>query len=225
MIAACRACGAGSPDPLPFAPGWARCRACGSDTSDSDPAREAERYQTPEYVRWNVIDCGGFDAVVRSVGENVRWFAAHRGPGRDFLDVGHNEGAMLAAMQADGWGVHGFDVNPHAYLGPHTTIAPAFAAGLFPRRYHAVNCREVLEHVPDWRGLLAELWAATEPGGLCQVQTPRPCGAFDPGVYQPAHLVIFAPAFLSDYLLSAGWAVLGRRLWPTGQCHLLRRPG
>jgi len=125
-------------------------------------------------------------------------------------------------MQALGWSVHGFDVvRPH-YFGPHVTVAPCFSRWLFPRRYAAVLCREVLEHVPAPDLLLHELHGACVPGGLVQVQTPIPLGHAHGIPYQPAHLFLASPERLREMLYGAMLDVLDERHWDLGQAYLCR---
>lgn len=230
----CRVCGEGTGGEL-----WPafdnpdvkfhRCYVCGSDSSDADPGVIAARYQTPEYRDHVLKDLNGGDeaAVLESLRSNVEWFRDYRAvcPGRDFLDVGHNDGLMLRAMQEAGWSVHGFDVNPQCDYGPHTTIRPFFAASHFPRQYDAVCCREVVEHVDGWRQLLVELYRATKPRGVCTLQTPIPGAAGVFPVYQDAHLQIFSPIALEVELRKIGWDVRDRWLWPTGAAWMMQRPG
>lgn len=164
----------------------------------------------------------GWEGCLREVSTNADWFQDYRHyngvpAAKDFLDVGHAEGAMLTAMQDRGWSVHGFDVSPDAHLGPHTTIAPHFQASLFPQRYAAVNCREVIEHVENWRQLLVEMYTALHRGGLLQVQTPRPWATPHPIPYQVGHLQVFTPIVLRYWLERLGFAVLDFQLYEAGQ--------
>jgi SAM-dependent methyltransferase len=208
------------PDPQDGA-AWVRCRACGSDSADRE--YDPTLYDADYVVRHHGLG-NDLAAILDQLRSNLDWFGHHaRGGGRDFLDVGHNEGAALTGMQDRGWSVHGFDVNPAADLGPHTTIAPAFRADLFPRQYDAVLCREVVEHVPDWRDFLGQLAAVTRPGGLVQVQTPRPWHEPHPTPYQRAHLQLFAPPALRRELERVGLSVIEDRQWLMGQAWLCRR--
>ncbi len=75
--------------------------------------------------------------------------------------------------------------------------------------------------------MVAELYRVTLPGGLVQVQTPRPWGARTPeveGPYQTAHLVILSPPILARELESNGLRVIDRRLDPARQAYLCRKP-
>ena len=222
----CRACYSADLGPLPFdvppsAGVWRRCRACGSDTAAH--GYDGSIYTT-DYMRTHAA-AGDDPAKLREeVRSNCEWFGHHLAdlPNRDFLDVGCADGAALTVMQSMGWAVHGFDVFTPPYAGPHVTVGAVFSRWLFPLRYAAVLCREVVEHVESPDRLLHEIHGVACPGGLVQVQTPRPQATFHPDVYQRAHLVILSPPHLRRMLSGAMLDVIDSREWATGQAYLCR---
>ena len=189
---------------------WYRCMACGCDSSDVQIELAYQAYQTQSYVDKHRV-AGKEDPV----SANVRWFEDYKPKvdGLDFLDVGHNDGQALMSMQTAGWRVHGFDVNPHANYGTHTTIAPIFTASLFPRQYNAVMCKDVIEHVDTWRMLLIELYKVVKRGGVLQLQTPRTSVCSDPVGYHLHHLQLFNVSTLELELRRVGFETLDRWLW------------
>lgn len=205
---------------------WLRCFACGCDSSTTDYA--VLNYDS-SYSGHLVSALGGLEACVEAMRGNLDWFDDYKDTvkGRAFLDIGCLEGSGLRGMAQRGWSVHGFDVCPAAKTwsppGDHVTVAPALSASLFPQRYDAVMAREVLEHVPDWRGFLAECHALTARDGLFQLQTPRPGECPAPEPYQRWHLQLFTPFVLCSWLERLGFTVIETRLWPLGQVHLCRR--
>ncbi len=222
----CRVCS--SPGCLPLWPNvegvggeWFICPGCGSHSHNVDADDVAADYGTKWYR--DHLSTGDHDPSPDALKVNVEWFREFRGVGRDALDVGHLNGNGLAALKADGWNVHGFDVNPHGDYGPHTTIYPFFAAHLFPGLFDAVLCRDVIEHVEGWRALLMELWRATKPGGLVQIQTPRPTSGPTSIVHQRHHLQIFSVGELDRWCRWAGLEPFARKDWETGQALLCRR--
>jgi SAM-dependent methyltransferase len=227
---ACKVCGSGDHVNLWYDGGgnaWRRCLCCGSDSSEGNYPADLYR---DGYVANEVASTGGPAAREDQVRSNCDWFPhyAHLVGGRDFLDVGCCDGAALRVMAALGWSVHGFDVTEDARQPGCTTIQPYFAASLFPREYHAILCREVLEHVEGPRGFLSELTAALVPGGLLQVQTPRPWHEPHAIPYQAGHLHLYSPVALELAVRHLGYSVLDRRFWPYGQAwllHLTNKPG
>jgi 2-polyprenyl-3-methyl-5-hydroxy-6-metoxy-1,4-benzoquinol methylase len=222
----CRACHSPDLAPLPFevpaaAGVWHRCRACGSDTAAH--AYDGSIYNV-EYMRTHAADAHDPERMREQVLSNCTWFSHHReGVGNtDFLDVGCADGAALHVMQSLGSAVHGFETFAPPYAGPHVTVAPIFHRFLFPNRYGYVLCREVVEHVEHPDFLLHELHGVAAPGGLVQVQTQRPVGAYHRDVYQRAHLCVFSPPQLRRMLAAAMLDVIDAREWETGQAFLTR---
>lgn len=220
----CRVCGMSDLIPLWKAHDdhWFRCLCCGSDTSTG--VYSAALYG-PGFVRRALDDTGGMENARRQLTFNCDWFNLHRDKtnGRDFLDVGCCEGAFLEVMQVSGWSVHGFDVTEEARKEGCTTIAPFFTADLFPRQYHAINCREVIEHVDGVRQFMAELYLACHHHGLIQIQTPRPASNPHPMIYHGAHLQIISPAAMENMVRQIGCEILDRLFWPEGQAWMIRK--
>ena len=204
---------------------WFRCLWCGSDSSTWQYEQIAGMYDESYIAHQRHIGGGSLQASAEAQRHNLDWFVDHRGnaPGKDFLDVGFCEGGALWGMQERGFSVHGWDCNPAAYLGPHTTITPSFRANAFPQRYDLVLCREVIHHCPPPRDLIAEIHAATDPGGLLQLQTPRPWHQVHPIPYQQGHLFLLSPILCRYWLETAGWDILEERRWDFGMVFLCKR--
>lgn len=100
--------------------------------------------------------------------------------GLDILDVGSRDW--------DGPGRDGsprYELEPRArsYLGVDVAEGPAvdrivdvldLARTFGAAAFDVVICDEVLEHVEDWRGAVANLKAVLRPGGLLVVEVPGP---------------------------------------------------
>jgi 2-polyprenyl-3-methyl-5-hydroxy-6-metoxy-1,4-benzoquinol methylase len=200
--------------------------ACGSDSTTGDVQTIVSTSYNREFLDHHKNITGGtIQAALEIMRSNLDWFADHRAsmPGNSFLDVGHCEGSALYGMQERGFAVHGFDIIPECCLGTHTTIAPFFAASLFPQRYSAVMAREVIEHIDPWRQFLNELYDVTAQGGFCQIQTPRPTAKPNPIGHQERHLQLFSPYLLRAECERRGFRVVDFRLWNEGQAWLLRK--
>lgn len=229
MIPFCRLCYSVDAAPLPFSVGpqdgnWVRCAACGSD---SNLARYDPAVYNEDFSLIHLANIGGIEIARDMVKGNCGWFDRFALPevARTFLDVGCADGSALDVMAAAGWAVHGFDVARPHYYGPHVTVGPVFHRWLFPRRYGATLCREVLEHVESPEFLLHELAGATLPGGLVQVQTPAPTDHYDPGIYQSLHQFAPAPEQLRKMFNAAGLDVVDEMHWgdrQPGQAYLCR---
>ena len=224
----CKVCGGSDTVPLwegvlDIGGPWCRCLCCGSDSSELSYNDVRDAYNVNYPSRFGDITP---DRLIREQENNVGWLGRFRdlAPSGRFLDIGCCEGSGLLAMKTAGWEVHGFDVMEGvAYPGLSVTVAPSFRADLVPGRYGAVMLREVIEHVEDWKTLLAEVWWALERGGLLQVQTPRPWHTSVGNPYQREHLQLFSPWALRSVLVAHGFSVLGSQLWDHGQLWMTRK--
>lgn len=199
---------------------WYRCLVCASATSTVTSSETSRLYSNKEYAALP-HGCKTFQEAVDQMGVNVDYFNRHREQGCEFLDIGCNEGASLAAFKASGWRPTGFDVNPHAARG--AVIAPKFEANLFDKQFDAVMCREVIEHVEDWKGLLVEINHTVKMEGLFQLQTPRPVGHPHSIPYQYAHLQLFSTAQLVKAVKESGFEILELLAWEIGQMLMCRK--
>lgn len=209
---------------------WHRCPACGSDSSEltyqdvCHEYRDASGYERrhPERIR-------GVDMLKADIRSNLDWIKDHaaKAPNRDFLDIGCCEGAALVGMRERGWGAFGYDVCKGAgWAAPGNRIetGPFFNRWLFnEKKFGAILCREVIEHVEGWRHLLHEVYHSLAPGGLFQVQTPRPTTKPLLQIYARQHLRIFSPASLENALVAHNFEILDGWVWEIGHAWLCQR--
>lgn len=200
-----------------------RCRSCGSDSSPLVYEDVRGEYG-PEYVRHLLDLANGPAGQADQLRSNLDWFDRHHrlGNERTFLDVGCCDGGAMMGMKALGWLPHGFDVFESPNHGPAVTVAPYFVRWLFPNRFAAVLCREVWEHVPAPDLFLHELHGVTCPGGLVQLQTPKPIDYYHPHLYQRTHLHLASSDQLRTMLAGAMLEILDAREWEIGQAYLCR---
>lgn len=195
---------------------WMRCLACGSDSS-TDTYEEIRPRYNAEYIGRNLRMCGDDrQALIRTMESNLDWFGKFNVPAKTFLDIGCNEGCGMEGMRDRGWIAAGFDVNPCA-AGQGVVIADMLNASLFGSQFGAVMSREVIEHIDTWQDMLDQATALVLPGGLLQVQTPRPCSAVDDLPYCHDHLQLFSPFTLKTEIERRGFVILERVFWSSGQ--------
>lgn len=123
-------------------------------------------------------------------------------PTHAVLDYGCSEGLLLEYLREIGFtDCAGYDSFSANYSDP----------GVLKRRYDAVICQDVIEHVEDPRQLLDSLSRILNPGGLLCVGTPRADGidlarpeASIHSLHQPFHLHVLAQAALTAIAADAG---------------------
>jgi 2-polyprenyl-6-hydroxyphenyl methylase/3-demethylubiquinone-9 3-methyltransferase len=122
--------------------------------------------------RMNGLRVGWIDSMIRQ----------RRQSGRTVLDIGCGAGIAAEAFARLGYDVLGLDASAEAIAVAVTHAAAqdvtvAYRAGLAAelvaenQRFAVVTALEVIEHVPDQPGFMAELSALTAPGGLVFVST------------------------------------------------------
>jgi SAM-dependent methyltransferase len=106
--------------------------------------------------------------------------AARFARGRRVLDLGCGAGygtAELARVASSAVGVdlaaEAIDYAVRHFPGTRFLQSSAHAVPFPPASFDLVTAFEVIEHLPDWRGLLAEAQRVLEPGGLLIVSTPN----------------------------------------------------
>ncbi len=167
-------------------------------------------------------------------------------PGDRVLDLGCGEGrhviATYVAQEVDAVGVDlshtdlvaaqsKFDdfIDLEATQGERSFVLAAANALQLPfadASFDKVICSEVLEHIPDYRGALAEIRRVLKPGGLFCASVPRRwpekiCWALSDAYHQVpgGHLRIFKAAELQKEIESLGFQFYHRH-W----AHALHAP-
>lgn len=100
-----------------------------------------------------------------------------------FLDVGCGEGFFLGTLAEKGWDVHGMDFTHDGVKAFFPNLVDRVQKGdLFSllqseaesgRKYDAVSCNNVLEHVLEPSAMLGNLVKLVTPGGLLRLSVPN----------------------------------------------------
>ena len=101
-------------------------------------------------------------------------------PGRDVLEIGTGEGAMLHRLIERGCRARGVELRPEliaaaqSWFGPLPIDRVAGIALPFPdRAFDVVVSLDVFEHIPDSDAHLREVARVLRPGGSYLIQTPN----------------------------------------------------
>lgn len=119
------------------------------------------------------------------------------------LEVGCGSGVMLELMQRLGWTVEGVDFDDKASRMARGRGLDVKTGSLEQQNYpdntfDAITMSHLIEHVPDPRGLVAEVYRVLKPGGKLVVVTPNSAswghalfGRRWRGLEPPRHLHLF----------------------------------
>lgn len=170
-----------------------------ADLAVDDPEGEYEQYYSDEN-----LTAPSF--IGKSLDRTIGSFDAYRRSNR-LLDVGFGGSFAMEAAARAGWDCDGVEVSKPAVEHAHSLGLNAFHGELQDAdfgdgTFDVVVMSEVLEHVTDPRGLLAEVRRVLRPGGLMWLTTPNCSG-------------------LSARLLRLRWTVLA----PPEHLHLFSRRG
>jgi len=133
------------------------------------------------------------------------------------LDVGCGGGKFLLSMRQLGWQVEGVEFNPSAVQTCRESGLEVFQGELstaaFPdNHFDVITARHVIEHIPNPKAFVAEIFRILKPGGLMILRTPNSQalgrGWFGTNWYAndvPRHLILFAPSNLQLLATQAGF--------------------
>jgi len=179
---------------------------------------EADDYFEGPYLS-TIEKNGQLDPGIGTIYGEIIYNLSSRVPLGRLLDVGCAMGHFLEFAKRYGWEVEGVECSPYAsrYAAEHfgVTVHPVCVlkdANLRKNYYHSCVLVEVIEHLPDPRETMTEVWRLLEPGGLAYVTTPnfacyrRMLLREDwHAVIPVGHLYYFDSASLEKLLLSIGF--------------------
>lgn len=157
-----------------------------------------------------------------------RWVAAVKcryETGGRWLDVGCSIGAVVVAAKEAGYEAYGIDVEPwglnyaREQLGLRHLDQGLLEEKDYPMAYFdVISLYEVIEHVPDLNGLVAELARILRPGGVLDIRTPdmghwrvpTPIETWD-AIKPSEHLYYFNASTLGRLLARHGLRIVRKR--------------
>jgi SAM-dependent methyltransferase len=219
---ACNICGSGETR-LVFQK-WSfrivRCVECGLVYVNPRAFRiEPDDYFEGPYLSTIEKD-GKLDSGIATLYGEIIYNMGNRVAQGKLLDVGCAMGHFLGFAKRYGWEVEGVECSPYAasYAAEHfgAVVHPVCKledAHLQKDFYNSCVLVEVIEHLPDPRSTMTEVWRVLQPGGLVYITTPN----FDcyrslllreewNAVIPIGHLYHFDAASLEKLLTSIGFS-------------------
>src|SRR5262249_33829318 len=130
-----------------------------------------------------------------------------------FLDIGCSFGGFLTRARLAGFEPFGVEISDYSANVARERDIPVFVGEFLDTNYpdayfSAITMVEVIEHLPDPRGPLAELTRILAPGGLLVIQTANFDGwqarlaGTNYHYYLPGHLFYYSWPNLRDALIN-----------------------
>ncbi len=123
-----------------------------------------------------------------------------------FLDIGCGPGGLVEAAQLHGWTARGLELSRWAVSqgrgrGLDIIEGTLESAQVSDNAFDIVSLFDVLEHLPDPREYVAEIYRILAPGGVAVVETPNVNGLFARLLYRQrsdlikprAHICLYSP--------------------------------
>ncbi len=205
-----------------------QCCGCGLGVTTPFPGREEQEtanrqlYSLEQRIAAYQARHGFFVARYR---RQLRAIRSFKQTGR-LLDIGCNIGIFLNEARRSGFDVAGVELNSdcagyaRSSLGLDVRSEYLEEAGFSGSSFDVVTMYDVLEHVPDLYGILAEVRRILKPDGLLVVQSPNidsvmadATGSAWSWLSPPDHLYHFTPASLTTLIGYTGFTVAETATW------------
>ena len=197
-----------------------RCSGCGLQVTQPLPNGEAIGKYYPQRYRGNRH---GFTAAFRSA-MRCRAIESCFQPGfrGRILDIGCGDGSFALHMKSRGWEVAATEIDQDTVdrlckAGINAKLSPVADAEGFEKKFDAITCWHVLEHMENPHHVAQWVRTQLQTGGFFQASVPnvasqqaRVFGRRWIHLDVPRHRQHFTPATLTALLTSAGFEIQRR---------------
>jgi 2-polyprenyl-3-methyl-5-hydroxy-6-metoxy-1,4-benzoquinol methylase len=162
--------------------GFVRCSACSLVYQNPRPIfDDLRRRYGEQYFSYELENESTFFGLMKlGLGDISFQSRAESLPApRTFLDIGCATGMLVEAMAALGWDASGVDLCREsaeygmAHRGVRIFIGTLEEAAFPEASFSAVHFSHLIEHLPDPRGFLGEVYRILKPHGFAIVTTPN----------------------------------------------------
>jgi 2-polyprenyl-3-methyl-5-hydroxy-6-metoxy-1,4-benzoquinol methylase len=203
---------------------YVRCKNCGLVYQDPSPSFKdlKTKVYIEKYFEYELRNEANFvnlmELNLRDLG--FRELTALWGKKRKFLDIGCATGLLLHKMNRAGWIVEGVELTKRSAeyakkkykvkVHNKTVERAHFSSGAF----EAIHLSHVIEHVPDPRATLKEIFRILKPCGYFVIVTPN-VNSFQAKLFgkkwrsaHKDHLTLFSSKTLGSILTETGFKVV-----------------
>jgi 2-polyprenyl-3-methyl-5-hydroxy-6-metoxy-1,4-benzoquinol methylase len=198
-----------------------RCLACGFIYQNPRPTDKERLKSYQAYLPSGGVEIEAWGRMMQPVFQKSADCIERDMPLGRLLDVGAGHGFFLALMHARGWNVTGLEVSQagahygRKRWGLHILSQPWEKASFKKGEFDVVTAFYVIEHLPDPRTFLREVYRIVRPGGMVVLRYPHTTPIKDilalmrikNHLYHlPFHLCDFTPKSMHRALEKTGFA-------------------
>ncbi len=206
---------------------YVKCSDCGLVLQNPPPAQEEilDIYDA-SYFQYEIDNHNAFFNLMKLGLQDINFDQITRNmTEKRFLDIGSATGLLLNEMKQRGWDCDGVEIcdesaeyaRKNFLLNIHT--CPLNKCRFPDNYFQIVHASHLIEHVPDPKDLLKEIYRILHPEGYLVLTTPNVDGLFVKFFQQnwrsaiAQHLYLFSKKTMRNYLKKSGFNIINQVSW------------